>query len=335
MAWNMYELIGCISAFWCGSICIPYSLAAYTRIRASISVQHRMNFEPEDQSNKVSNHIKDFTVYLVRNGVEWTRPAARWCCGYSSLSHQAQKALFIVQSKGEDSSKENIVSFVLAIMSVTFVVVSIVMKSIWVGIVSVVVGVWIAQIMLTRFEAKREEMLRQQVPDAMRALSSCFQAGYSISQAFMQTASESKSPTKELFARVAQDIEVGRPAHEALQIFKNTSGIPELGFVAVALDIQHVTGGSVVAILESAEQSATKSLEMRRFLRTQTAQARFSAQIVSGLPVVLLALLTILSPGFADPLFTSFEGLMIFGLAVAMQLIGVVWIRRLLAMEVD
>ncbi len=333
MAWNIYELIGCLSAFWCGCVCIPQCMRAYERITAAIRVHYRI----VNVSIRMS-HVQvliEVMWYLIRNGVEWIRPIAKRCCKVRYVRRQAIKALFIVQTKGQDSSAENIVSFVLACLTIVFVVMSVLVRSVGAGLLCVCVCLWIGHITLTRFETKREEVLRQQVPDAMRSLSACFQAGYSISQAFMQTSQESKSPTKELFARVAQDIEVGRPIAEALQLFKNASGIPELGFVAVALDIQHVTGGSVVPILESAERSVAKSLEMRRFLRTQTAQARLSAQIVSGLPIVMLVLLSVLSPGFMDPFFNSMDGLAILGLAAGLQMIGIVWIKRLLSMEVD
>ena len=83
-------------------------------------------------------------------------------------------------------------------------------------------------------------------------------------------------------------------------------------------------------ILEAARQSVSDELELKRTLRTQTAQAKLSAQIVTVMPFALLAVFSLLSPGFLTPFFESPMGIALLAAALGMQAIGVSIVRKLL-----
>lgn len=109
---------------------------------------------------------------------------------------------------------------------------------------------------------------------------------------------------------------------------------PELVFLATALEIQHKTGGSMQRILEAARQSVVDELDLKRTLRTQTAQAKLSAQIVTAMPFALIGVFSLVSPGFLDPFFESAAGLILLAVAIGMQIAGISLVRRLLKVEV-
>ncbi len=100
--------------------------------------------------------------------------------------------------------------------------------------------------------------------------------------------------------------------------------------MAVALDVQHQSGGSVASVLDSAREAVEGELALQRSLRVQTAQAKLSARVVTLLPFVLIALFSLVSKDFLAPFFSSVAGLALLGLALLMQVGGVVLIRRLL-----
>lgn len=98
----------------------------------------------------------------------------------------------------------------------------------------------------------REAALRDEIPDALRSLGVCFRAGLSLMQTLEQTASEMKGPLGELFLSAALVLQTGGTASEALALFRQRADVPELAFVAVALDVQHRSGGSLAAVLDAA-----------------------------------------------------------------------------------
>lgn len=180
---------------------------------------------------------------------------------------------------------------------------------------------------------KRVVGMREEVPEALRCMGVCFRSGLSLLQTLEQTSREVKGPLGELFGAAARRIEMGAPASEALEALRGGHRVPELAFVAVALDVQHQSGGSVAPVLEAARESVEGELELMRSLRVQTAQAKLSARIVTLMPFVLVALFSLVSSDFLAPFFSSFAGVALLGLALAMQAAGVLVVRRMLRVE--
>ena len=118
-------------------------------------------------------------------------------------------------------------------------------------------------------------------------------------------------------------------------MFRSGAQVPELAFVAVALDVQHQTGGSISQVLDAARDTVESELELERSLHVQTAQARLSARIVSVMPFVLVALFSLVSEGFLEPFFNSAAGVALLLVVLSMQAAGVLAVRRMLRVEVD
>ena len=81
------------------------------------------------------------------------------------------------------------------------------------------------------------------------------------------------------------------------------------------------------------EVDVKDTLSLRRSLRVQTAQAKLSARIVVVMPFILVAAFSLVSPDFLMPFFTSVFGYALLGLALVMQVAGIVLVRRALSVE--
>ena len=127
---------------------------------------------------------------------------------------------------------------------------------------------------------------------------------------------------------------MGETTTQSLSVLRHNPRIPELSFVAVALDVQHQSGGSVAPVLNSAREAVESELELTRTLRVQTAQARLSASIVTVMPFILVAFFSLMSPDFLAPFFGSILGVALLVLAIVMQLTGVLIVRRMLKVDV-
>lgn len=171
--------------------------------------------------------------------------------------------------------------------------------------------------------------MQEAVPDAMRLMADSFRIGYSLPQALSQMGNELDPGLGTLFQRCARRLEAGESTHNALAPLREQQSIRELGFVSVALDVQHQCGGSIAPLLESAQKSVESELELARTFRVQTAQAKLSASIVTVMPFILVALFSLISPGFLTPFFSSPLGAILLIVALSMQIAGVVAVRRI------
>lgn len=179
------------------------------------------------------------------------------------------------------------------------------------------------------------DAIREALPDAIRAMGSCFHAGFSLQQTFGQLGNELKGPVADLFSRANDAMETGSSSEEALNLIRSSQSVPELSFIAVALEVQHKAGGSMRHVLDAACESLEEELELRRSLKVQTAQARLSARVVTGVTIALVGLLSLLTDDFLAPFFSSALGFAMLVCAVVMQCAGVLIVRRMLKVEVD
>ena len=203
------------------------------------------------------------------------------------------------------------------------------------GALAAVAGIAALRAWVSRVLGQRAEAMRQQLPDALRSLSACFHAGFTLQQTFEQLAGELHGPLATCFARARDVLRTGGSLDEALLVLQHAGGPRELAFVSVALQVQHAAGGSMQHVLDTASDSLASELALRRSLRVQTAQARLSSKVVVGVTVGLVAMLAILSKGFLEPFFESALGMAMLAVAVGMQLAGIVLVRRMLDVEVD
>jgi tight adherence protein B len=178
-----------------------------------------------------------------------------------------------------------------------------------------------------------EGRLVEQIPDALRSLGICFNAGYSLQQAFEQTAQDTSEPLGAELRQASFDVCAGRSIEEALTALERRTKAADLRFVVVALEIQHRTGGSLQELLENAADAVLASADLRRQLAVQTAQARLSAKVVTILPLVLVAVLSLAMEGYLQTFFSSSEGLALLFVALGLEAAGVLAVRRILGVD--
>lgn len=174
------------------------------------------------------------------------------------------------------------------------------------------------------------EKIRKQIPETLRFMSACFGAGNTIHQTFSQIANDSKGQVSNVFKRCVNAMRSGSSISESLKILESYKDFSELSFIAIALDVQHQTGGSMQPVIESAKDMAVNKIELYQMLKTQTAQAKLSARIVVIMPFALIAIFSVLSPGFLQPFVSSLLGIVLLLLAIAMQFGGIVLVKKML-----
>ena len=273
--------------------------------------------------------------WLVRNGVGLMRPVARAVLRNARVRASVTNLLTAVEGIGFIATEESLLSLVLAAMLIVGVGGAALTAAPICGVALAFCVAAACAIYAKGSEDKRRERMREAVPDALRSMAVCFRSGQSLLQTMQLVGAATKGPVGVLFQRAAHLLETGGSTREALSVFQGRNSVPELAFVSVALDVQHQTGGSMERVLDAARETVEGELELTRSLRVQTAQAKLSARIVSVMPIVLVALFSLVSEDFLGPFFSSFAGMALLCIAVAMQVAGIVSVRHMLKVEVE
>ncbi len=284
----------------------------------------------------VARAVKSKGVWAcAANGASWTLPVAKRGCRIPAIGDFAdQVARAFAQRFGIEPAPEAALSLVLALACALGVLAGLVARSPLAAIAVFVLACIVCAVRAGAAEDAEREATRAAVPDVLHSMGACFQAGFSLQQTFRHLSQEIEGPLGRRFYRAAGVLETGQGVEGSLNALMLDASVPELRFVAVALDVQHQAGGSLRPVLEAARDAVEGQLALRRSLRVQTAQARLSARVVTVMPFALIAALSVVSKGFLEPFFASAAGLCLLGVALAMQLAGVLVVRRMLAVEV-
>ncbi len=267
---------------------------------------------------------------LIRNGMAGLMPAASFLLRFRAVQAYAARLLRVLGAKGYDSGEPQLISLLLVLVALCVVFGSLCALSLVFGLalaccVVVLVGYW-----ARHSQERAADEFKEAIPDALRTMQACFSVGHSLRQTFDQVSQRSYGPLSILFGKAAGVLASGGTVHDSLNCLKEGTDDSELLFLSTALEIQHRTGSSIQQVLEVTRGVVEGDLEMRRSLRTQTAQARLSARIVIVMPFALVALFSLLSEGFLTPFFESFAGVCMLACALLMQLGGILLVRKML-----
>jgi len=82
----------------------------------------------------------------------------------------------------------------------------------------------------------------------------------------------------------------------------------DLEQVALVAELQRQSGGNMAEVLDRVVETIRSRTDLRRLVRTLTAQGRMARWILTSLPVFLALFLTLLNPHYMSPLFSSNGG---------------------------
>ena len=314
-----------LSGAFCGALGLPVLLAQGYRVVNRSRVQAKIVGSAE--------HGDAFLAGLFRNGIIFLRPVARLLLRLSWLRSQCGCCVQSLTIKGYTTSHSAVCEVLLA-ASVLVALAGYLLTG--TAAASVFLMISISGVFFGRAKKTLDEWearLIEQIPDALRSFGICFNAGFSLQQAFEHTALDTPAPLGPELRQASYDVNAGRSIEEALAALEARIRAADLRFAIVALEIQHRTGGSLQELLENAADAVTSSADLRRQLAVQTAQARLSSKVITILPLVLVVALSLAMDGYLEAFFSSSEGLAILFLALGMEALGVIAIRKILGVD--
>ena len=271
--------------------------------------------------------------WRLRNGFQLLVPAAEALLRIGQVEVFADELVVAAGQRGWMATRASALSVLMVALAIVAVLAWAVAGSAVAAIAVAACATCVLVVVAGNARDKRREAVREAVPDAIESMSACFGSGFTLLQTFRQVAEDTRGPLAKTFSRCAHVLEMGGSAEESLVELREGAHASELAFVAVALDVQHQSGGAMRQVLDAAADTVKGELALRRALRVQTAQAKLSARVVVVMPFILVAAFSLATPDFLSPFFSSALGYGLLALAIVMQAAGVLLVRRALSVE--
>lgn len=242
-------------------------------------------------------------------------PVLRWAC-------------FLVWRTGVEMEAGAVARSLLVL--VLLVPVAVVLFGVFGGLSTAALVLVFAWAWLSRKAAQRRARILEQFPPFLESVIRVLAAGNTLEEAISAAARESSEPIQPLFLSVGRQVRLGAPTETVLMEVAEIHQLRDLKVMALAAAINRKYGGSLRNVLRSLIQAVRSRDSAARELRALTAETRFSALVLSIIPVSLMLYIFAQNPDYYAGMWADATGRVLLIASVILQLVGVVVIYRMM-----
>lgn len=197
-----------------------------------------------------------------------------------------------------------------------------------------IIGGGLPLLWLLQKRKKRIKRFNEQLPEALELLSRSLRAGHSLAAGFGLIASEMQDPIGSEFGRSFEEQNLGITLEEALEGMTDRVPNMDLRFFATAVMLQRQTGGDLAEILDKIGTLIRDRFKLAGAIQALTGEGRLSGVVLLGLPPTLFVVMLYLNYEYAMVLMRDETGRMLMGVALVMQFLGALVIRKIINIKV-
>jgi tight adherence protein B len=197
-----------------------------------------------------------------------------------------------------------------------------------------VAGALIPYVLLRMKRDRRLKAFNTALPDAIDLMARALRAGHSMNSSIEMIAEQSPEPLASEFVQVFKQQRLGLHFREALMQMGSRIPSKDLQFLITAILVQKETGGDLTEILDRTTHVIRDRIRIQGEVRTHTAQGRMTGWILGLLPVIMLVLLNIASPGYSSALFHDPTGQKLLYAGGVLIVLGGLIIRKIVDVQV-
>ena len=201
----------------------------------------------------------------------------------------------------------------------------------WAALALAATAPWVARAVVRTRTRRRAAAVAAGAPAIARALADALAGGHSVRGALEAAARDGAigGPAGEEMRRVAAGLALGERTEDVLRALAQRADTGTLDTLVAAILLQRDAGGDLAALLRDLAAALEERGRVVADARSATAQARFTALLVSGLPVAGLALGELVQPGFVVALVSEPLTAVMVAVALALQAIAFVCVARI------
>ncbi len=199
--------------------------------------------------------------------------------------------------------------------------------------ISLGIGAGLGTLPIMYIEFRRRRRLKAfsaQLPFALDLIKSSLEAGHSLQRALQVVVGEFAEPLGSEFRTVLEQNRIGLPLGRALEDMLKRVPEEDLRLLVVAVKVQTEVGSSLAQIVGRLSEIVRVRQRLRLQVRALTSQSRMGGWVVGLLPIVVLVAFSLIQPGYMDQLFYDPTGQKILRIAIVLDLMAIVTIRRVL-----
>jgi len=181
---------------------------------------------------------------------------------------------------------------------------------------------------------RRLEAIDEQLVDTLLLMSNALKAGLSLQQALELVVKEMKPPISAEFARVTNEIHLGRFLDDALRRLAERVPLEDVRLATDSILILRETGGDLSETFDVIATTIVERKKVQGKVKALTAQGMSQGVLVCLMPIVMMVMFSLIDAGFMRPFFTTPLGLMMLTLVFLLDGIGLWAMFKLVKVKV-
>jgi tight adherence protein B len=220
--------------------------------------------------------------------------------GLLNSNHPAFRKLNdLLAQTGLRPGKNLILLAVLALSLFLFFAWRLVLNSGLTAMVASVISAFLVIFLFFRsMRLRRIARFAELLPESIDVIVRAVRVGYPLPLALDLVARETPDPVGSEFKAAADEITFGQDVRTAIENLYRRVGQEDLLFLIVAINVQYQTGGNLAEILSRLSRLIRQRARLRLKISALSAEGRVSALVLSVMPFILFAGISLISPGY-------------------------------------
>lgn len=217
--------------------------------------------------------------------------------------------------------------------AVTTLLITVVSKQIGIAILAGAVACLLPTAYIRRKRTVRMRQFEEQFPEAIDLIARAMRAGHGLTSALGMVADEMGAPVGREFRLMYDWQNYGMALPEAFQRFAERVPLLDARFFATTVLTQRESGGNLSEVLDNLAKVIRERFRVKRQIRVISAHGRITGLVLSALPPSLAFYFLLTRPSYLTSLLYDPLGQRVILVAVVLQVIGMLVIRRLVDVE--
>lgn len=200
-----------------------------------------------------------------------------------------------------------------------------------------VVGLLGAALPILNIQRKRRKKFAQfeeQFPEALDFLARSMRAGHAFSISLEMLVADSPEPLQSAFRAIVHDVQLGSSLDVALGKLADAIPLIDVRFFISSVILQQGTGGNLSEVMTSMANIIRERFQLKGQVKAAAAHGKVTGLVLSIMPIVVAAILFLVSPSYLFVLFSDPDGRKLLYGAIFGQILGYLAIKKIVNIKV-
>ncbi len=202
------------------------------------------------------------------------------------------------------------------------------------GIGAGIVGYMLPAFYVNMRITRQLHKFNDQLADMLTMVSNSLRAGFGLLQGIDLAAEQSQPPMSTELRHLLRDTRMGASIETALESMGERVGSYDMDVVITAILIQRSVGSNLSEVLDTVAHTIRERARIQGEINTLTAQKKLSGLIIGLMPPAFVVMMLLVSFEYMSALFTDPLGRFLLIVAIVLDIVGILIIKRIVSVEI-